>query len=128
MSYAKSAAAALARLGNLAEAEKAYEKALDTVTPLVIPEHRDVPALYILADASAGLADVITQLAHNMVDPKGRAHLEERARTLHQQAVDSWAQNPNPSRINASGFLATAPLQGTGRFETTPTSSTNSKH
>jgi eukaryotic-like serine/threonine-protein kinase len=111
MSYIK-AGAGLLRLGNLTEAENAYRKALDTVTALAVPQRQDVPALYILAEGSGGLENVLLALAHNTVDAHDRDHLQEQARSLHQQALSSWAQIPNPSRINPSGFLVNVRMLG----------------
>ena len=103
-SYAK-AAEVMARLGNRHEAAKAYQKALDIVTPLAIPEHQDVPALYIIADASAGLQKLTTDLARSAGHSAERARPREQAQTMHQQAFSSWKQIPNSFRVNPSGFL-----------------------
>jgi tetratricopeptide (TPR) repeat protein len=127
MSYVKSAAG-LARLGNLGESESAYKKALDTVTAMAIPEHQDVPALYILAEASTGLENVVEKLARDTVDANDRTALQEQARTLHRQALSSWAQIPNPSRINPSGFLVNVRMLGTERSKWTLTSAAASQH
>jgi non-specific serine/threonine protein kinase/serine/threonine-protein kinase len=104
MSYIKSAAG-LARLGKLGEAENAYKKALDSVSVMAIPEHQDVPALYMQAEASAGLGSIILKLARNTVDANDRTRLQQQAGSLEKQARRAWAQIPNPSRIDPSGFL-----------------------
>ena len=107
---------ALQRLGNLADAKNSYQKALDIVTPMAIPGHRDVPAQYVLADASAGLEKLLGELAHRAGNATTRAQLQGEIRSLHEKGLSAWAQIPNPTRIDPSGFLVVhGPPGGSGQ-------------
>ncbi|MBZ5679274.1 MAG: hypothetical protein LAO24_04105 [Acidobacteriia bacterium] len=113
VAYTKSATV-LAKVGKLREASEAYREALGIVTPAAIPEHRDVPALYAIADASAGLGDVTAAIAHEAKDNRERSRLEEEARRMYRNSLDAWKQIPNPSRISPSGFQVSHPVRVAG--------------
>ena len=87
------------------EASAAYEKALDIVTPLVSPERQDVPALYVAADAYAGLGDVSAARARRVGDGR-EARLWSDARTWYEKSLSTWQKIPNPSGISPNGFKA----------------------
>jgi tetratricopeptide (TPR) repeat protein len=98
----------LARMGKTSDAFAAYRKALDTANPAAAAEHNDVPLLYVIADAQAGLADVGSSLARQARDPGERSRLTQEARSYRQQSLETLRHIPNPSRISPSGFLTEA--------------------
>jgi len=102
---------ALTRMGSLHDASSAYQKALEIVNPPVAVEHHDVPALYIVAEAQAGLGDVAAALAHAAHTPEESSRLANEARTSYRQSLETWRQVPNPTRISPSGFLSDGPRQ-----------------
>jgi tetratricopeptide (TPR) repeat protein len=92
--YTKTARA-LAALGRSSEASSMYRQALEVVLPQASPEHQDVPALYVLADAYAGLGEIAARLS-----------FQEEARTWREKSDSVWRRITNPSRINPLGYLA----------------------
>ncbi|MGH9642735.1 MAG: protein kinase domain-containing protein, partial [Terriglobales bacterium] len=76
----------LARVGNPGEALAAYLKALEIINPTLALEHKDVPALYVVAQAQAVMAEVVAALARRARDPKERSRLTEEAQIHRQQS------------------------------------------
>ena len=103
-SYVKTAALLL-RSGNANDAVTAYRKALDIEDPAAAILHNDVPALYVIAQAQAGLADADSALARTTHDHEQRGRLAEEAQNYRTQSVETRKHIPNPSRISPSGFL-----------------------
>jgi len=103
---------ALTRMGSLHDAASAYQKALEIANPPVAVEHQDVPALYIVAEAQAGLGDVAAALARDAHTPEERSRSANEARTSYRQSLETWRQVPNPTRISPSGFLSDGPREG----------------
>ena len=67
-------------------------------------ERRDVAALYVVADAQAGLGDVATAEARRDAG-EGRSRLLEEAGTSYEASARTWRQIPHPSAISPGGFL-----------------------
>ena len=95
---------ALLRLGNPREAKAMVQKALDVSRASSATERRDVAALYVIADAQAGLGDVATAEARSDVGEE-RSRLLEEAGTSYEASARTWGQIPNPSAISPGGFL-----------------------
>jgi eukaryotic-like serine/threonine-protein kinase len=102
---------ALIRAGDPQQALAAYQKAVAIVTPLLAPEHQDVPAFYAAADAYQGLGDVSLAQARHASDPKIKDSLWNDARSNYQQSLDTWKRIPNPSRVGPSGLPAGDPQE-----------------
>ena len=94
VSHAKTAHALVA-LGRLREASSLYQQALDVVAPQAALERQDVPALYVVADAYAGLGDVAL-----------RSSSQEEARTWYEKSQRVWTAIQNPSPMNPLGYLS----------------------
>ena len=99
----------LTRMGDLGGAAAAYEKALEIVLPLVKPERKDVPALYVAADAYAGLGDLSGTRARRTSNARDRAKFWSDAREWYEKSLSTWQNIPNPSPINPLGFKAGDP-------------------
>jgi len=106
---------ALIRAGELQQALAAYQKAVTIVSPLLVPEHQDVPAYYAAADAYQGLGDVALAQARHASDPMIKESLWNDARSNYQQSVDIWKKIPNPSRVDPIGLPAGEPQDVTRR-------------
>ncbi len=98
---------ALLRLGKPQEAREMIQKALDVTKAESASERRDVAALYVVADAQAGLGDVATVEARDAVSEE-RSRLIKEASTFYQASAGTWRQIPNPSRISPGGFLSSS--------------------
>ncbi len=97
---------ALARLGNLPAAAAAFQKALDTANPAAALEHQDVPALYVIAEAQAGLGNVVAARARRAPGSGHGQNLLAESRAWRQRSAETWRRIPNPSRFNPNGFLS----------------------
>lgn len=98
-------AAVLAAMGNRDAASSTYQKALAIVRVGAVPEHHDVPAFAVMADAYAGLGDL------RLAD----ARLDE-ARIFYDNSLNAWNEVPNPSRIGPTGYVAREPRDVAARL------------
>jgi serine/threonine protein kinase/tetratricopeptide (TPR) repeat protein len=103
------------RLGKPREASVAFQKALDTVNPMVALQHQDVPALYAIGEAQTGKGEAANALARLSQDSEERSRLADEARTAYQQSLDTGRQIPNASRISPSMFLSNGGPHATPR-------------
>jgi hypothetical protein len=94
------------RLGNVTGAAAAFQKALGTASPASAMEHRDVPALYVIAEAQAGSGDVAAARARSARSREEKSALLVDAKASYEHSADTWRQIPNPSRISPCGFLS----------------------
>jgi tetratricopeptide (TPR) repeat protein len=99
----------LATARNPHDAFVAYQKALGVASVGAGLEHQDVPALYVLADAYAGMGDVRLADARRTPDAALGSKFFDEARTLYESSLTAWNKVPNPSRIASSGYAAGDP-------------------
>ena len=92
---------ALRSAGQAQEARRAFERALALLTPISAPANRNVPALYVLADAYAGLGAVARDTGSGAAPAQAR--LESAAWTARSLGI--WKQIPHPARLSPEGFL-----------------------
>lgn len=97
----------LLRMGQLKDAVVEFQKALDTARLSFAIEHADIPALYAVADAYAGMGDAAMTEARKTKDDAGRAKLVQKARANYENALNVWRHIANPSRISGNGYAAT---------------------
>jgi hypothetical protein len=116
LSYSKTAGI-LSKLGNQKEARAAVEKGLSIVTPSIVPEHQDVPALYVFASGHAERGAILTAQARAERNAERRLELERQARTSYEQSLNAWKQIPNPSHITPNGFRLDEPTQTIQRLQ-----------
>ena len=102
----------LTKLRRWENASASYRKALDIVTPLISPQRQDVPAMYVAADAYAGLADLSTVNAQRGSDARERSRLLSDARVWYEKSSSVWRNIPNPSKIGPAGFTVRAAKLG----------------
>jgi eukaryotic-like serine/threonine-protein kinase len=95
---------ALSRLRNDGEAETAYRKALEILAPVTPDKYRNVPALYVIADAYAGLGDRSAALAERAHDGAERRLLWERSRDAYESSLAAWRRIPEPASLSPAGF------------------------
>ncbi len=104
------------RLGNPQQASVAFQRALDAVDAPLGLQHKDAPALYVIAEAQAGKAEAASAAARISQHPEERSRLVDEARGLYQSSLETWSQISNPSSITSSLFLSNGtphPLSGT---------------
>ena len=94
----------LLKMGRLPGSSAAYTKALDTANLPFSLQHMDIPSLYAVADAYAGLGDVAAAEASNTHDPAARSKLWDEARSYYEKSLSASKQIPNPSRINGNEY------------------------
>jgi len=99
----------LTKLNRLQDVAAACRKALEKADISFALEHKDVAALYPIADAHAELGDLSTTLARNTLDPKEQMRLWNEACTSYQKSLDTWRQIPQPARFCPSGYPAGDP-------------------
>jgi tetratricopeptide (TPR) repeat protein len=97
----------LTRMGKPQAASDAFRKALQITNLAAAMEHKDVPALYVIAEAEAGLGEVAASLAGRAVAPD-KVSLQKEARAAHRLSLEIWRRILNPSRISPSGFFSSA--------------------
>lgn len=107
-SYLK-AGKALLRRGDREAAGTAYRQALDIAAPLAAPEKQDIPALYILAEAYAGVADVFREQARAAESARERSRLAGEARGAYQKSLALWKNIPHPAGLSPEGFQVDGP-------------------
>jgi len=94
----------LTKLSRLAEAEAAYNKALEVARPQFSIAHQDIPALYPLADAQFGLGEVLMAKARKTSDHMERVRLEIKSCATYQQSLNTWNRVPHLSRFNPNYY------------------------
>ena len=100
---------ALLRLNRLEEAGRAYARALAAANEPFSLAHGDVPALYPIAAAQAGIGDLAMALAHRSPGRTERVrHLAE-ACASYQQSIDTWRRIGQPALFSPSQFPAAGP-------------------
>jgi serine/threonine protein kinase/tetratricopeptide (TPR) repeat protein len=97
------------KLGNPREASAAFQKALDIENPAAALEHKDVPALYPIAEAQAGKAEAASALSRLAQNAEDRSRLVEEARAAEQASQETWSHIPTPSRFSPNLFLSNGP-------------------
>jgi eukaryotic-like serine/threonine-protein kinase len=97
------------RLGHPEEASLAFQKALDTANPAVALQHHDVPALYPISEAQAGIAEAANAIADKSQKSEERSRLVDEARAAYQLSLETRRRIPNPSIISSSLFLSNGP-------------------
>jgi non-specific serine/threonine protein kinase/serine/threonine-protein kinase len=100
---------AFIKLNRWQEAASAYNKALQKADLSFSLAHKDIPALYPIADAHAGLGDLSMAMARNSHDPNQRARYRNEACNSYQQSLDTWHQIPQPARFSPSQYPAGDP-------------------
>jgi serine/threonine protein kinase len=100
---------ALIKLNRWQDAAAAYKKALEKADLSFSLAHKDIPALYPIADAHAGMGDLSMALARKGHDPSERERYRDEACTSYQQSVETWHQIPKPARFSPSQFPAGDP-------------------
>ena len=103
-SYNKIAGALIAA-GNDTEARASYFKALRIAEPLALKTPPSVLALYVVADAYAGMGTLAgrSRLAPGAASSAQQPLFEERCAWL-QKSTEAWQKIPNPSRISPSSY------------------------
>ena len=91
------------RQGRFAEARESYRESLNIVTPLSSPGRGDIPALYVLADAYAGMAQALaaqgrSSAARSSSPPSSSCSWLSRS-------WETWQKIPHRSPISPLGFL-----------------------
>ena len=99
----------LTKLNRWQDAAAAYNKALRKADLSFSLAHKDVPALYPVADAHAALGDLSMAMARRSHDPNQRARYRNEACTSYQQSLDTWHQIPQPARFSPSQYPAGDP-------------------
>jgi non-specific serine/threonine protein kinase/serine/threonine-protein kinase len=97
------------KLNRWQDAAAAYNKALEKADLSFSLTHKDIPALYPIADAHAGIGDLSMALARKSRDPVERARYWNEGCASYQQSVDTWRQIPQPARFSPSHFPAGDP-------------------
>ena len=95
---------ALSRLGNSAEAESDYRKALEIVTPLLLPAYRNIPAWYVVADLQSGLGQLSAARAQQAHGEAERTPLWAQSRASYESSLATWRSIPNPARFGPDGI------------------------
>ena len=118
-------ATALAKIGNirmtigdLEGASASLLKAIEVIQPSA--ERNDLPALYSLADAYAGLGDVAEAKSRKSGDAVLRANLRSEARDWYQKSLSTWKQIPDPSIVSPIGLPAGDPRSIARRLAESP--------
>jgi hypothetical protein len=96
-------------MGTFEEASAAYRNALTSAALPIAPEHQDVPVLYAVADAYAGMGDVLTVLARHTQNAAEQSRLWSEARASYQNSLNMRQHIPNPATISPSGFRSHDP-------------------
>jgi tetratricopeptide (TPR) repeat protein len=99
----------LLQIGKPREALAEYTKALSNTDVSAAIQRRDIPALYPVADAYAGLGDASFTLAREAASAKEQSQQWKGARDSYAQSLSTWHEIPNPSRITPNGFRAGDP-------------------
>ena len=110
----------LLKMGKLPEASAEYAKALATANLSFSIQHMDLPSLYAVADAYAGMGDVAAAEANKAHDPAARSKLWAEARTSYEKSLSTWKQIPNPLRINGNEYAVGDPKQVALRLASLP--------
>jgi eukaryotic-like serine/threonine-protein kinase len=118
----------LSRLGKVAEAQTAYRKAIEILDPVTPARYRNVPALYVVADAYAGLGDRSAALAQQARDDPERVRLWDESRSAYESSLAAWRQIPDPWWISPAGFAAGDPLAVQHRLDEVNRRSGPAKH
>jgi tetratricopeptide (TPR) repeat protein len=116
------------RRGDIATAQSTYRKAVEILNPVTPSQYRNVPAIYIVADAYAGLAAGSTALAEHTRDGVERGRLWGEARSAYASSLAAWHQIPDPRRIGPSGFAAGDPLAVQRRLDEVTRLSGSAQH
>ncbi len=109
---------ALSQLGQRPEAQAAYHHALEILDPVTAPRYHNVPALYVVADAYAGLGEVSAALAERAHDEAEGMRLWAQSRAAYESSLSVWQQIPAPLRISPAGFASGDPLIVQRRLDT----------
>jgi len=99
----------LLKLGRVAEAKARYEKALATAKLQTSLEHKDIPALYAAAEATAGLGDLAMFEAHRAPDAAMRSKLWNDSCAWYERSLNVWKQISNPSKLSGNGYMSLGP-------------------
>jgi eukaryotic-like serine/threonine-protein kinase len=97
----------LMKMAKLPEASAAFNKALDSINLSFSFENQDIPALYPVADAYAGLGDVSTALARKATSVTEQSKQWSDARDWYAKSLSTWQKIPNPAHISPTGFAST---------------------
>lgn len=108
-SYSK-IAAALALTGDHQQASVYYSKALQIAEPLGSANPPNILALYAVADAYFGMAELLTSARQSGSGESGkRGRLLSQACECYRKSADAWRQIPNPAHITPTGFAVGDP-------------------
>jgi non-specific serine/threonine protein kinase/serine/threonine-protein kinase len=97
------------KLNRQQEAGDAYRKAIATADLSFALLHKDTPALYPIAIATAGMGDLSMAQASGTRDPKDRSRLWKEACKSYQGSLDIWHQIPQPALFSPSQYPADTP-------------------
>jgi tetratricopeptide (TPR) repeat protein len=107
---------ALTELNRLQDVAPACRKALEKADISFALEHKDIAALYPIADAHAELGDLSTALARKSPDSREQMRLWNEASASYQKSLDTWRQIPQPARLGPSGYPAGDPRSVANRL------------
>jgi eukaryotic-like serine/threonine-protein kinase len=96
----------LTKLGRFQEADAAYRKALQKIDRSAAQSHRDMPALYPIADAYSGLGDLATALAARTSVPAEQMRLRKDACDNYRRSLEIWKLVPSLSGFSPSSYPA----------------------
>ena len=97
-------ASALARLGNLDEAEREYEEALAVIQASTNEQPSSQQAQYTAAEAYAGLGEISSLRAAKESRPSRQDGQWTVARTWYQKSLTEWHQIPAPQALTPNWF------------------------
>ena len=99
------------RQGKFVEALGSYQQALKIVAPLVAPERGDIPAVYVLADAYAGMGRMYVTQSRSASNASEAASLLANACNWLGKSWNAWQKIPNASSISPGGFAIVPPAK-----------------
>jgi tetratricopeptide (TPR) repeat protein len=98
----------LVRMDRLDEASTAFQRARGMADSDRSRQRHDVPALYVAAEALAGIGDVSAKQARASVSKSDQAQRRLDARQAYAQSLRDWKDIPSPARITPLGIEAPA--------------------
>ncbi len=109
-------AAALLKLGKIAESRKEYEDSRALLEPLSQANPDDMEVLYALAETYTGEGNVSAQLARKAGKHGDRVANWSAASSWFQKSLHTWSQVTNPAWISTSTMEITLPDKVTQRL------------
>jgi tRNA A-37 threonylcarbamoyl transferase component Bud32/tetratricopeptide (TPR) repeat protein len=108
------------KLRDFAAARAAYDKALASIDVRQAVARGDVPALYALADAQAGMGDLLSAQAAELTDTAQHSQYRARACAYYADSAHTWSNVAEPASYSPDQFPSGNPQSVQTRLAACP--------